>query len=137
MISKIPSASSDYHSIQIIGKSRISSYSPPGKNISRTTQRSRGQNSIIIRVRYLSNAVIGTIHLRRRHFLGGEGVKNWPNLPTDSSKKLSRVGGQGSTIVKICRRLKWMVPQCFMYLPHYDQPADKLDCLIKCQKIVI
>ena len=23
------------------------------------------------------------------------------------------------------------------YLPHYDQPADKLDCLIKCQKIVI
>ena len=27
------------------------------------------------------------IHLRRQHFLGGCGVKNWPNLPTDSSKK--------------------------------------------------
>ena len=31
---------------------------------------------------------LGTIHLRRRHALGGEGSK----------------------IVKICRRLKWMVP---------------------------
>ena len=30
---------------------------------------------------------IGTIHLRRRHFLGGKGVKNLPNLPTDSSRK--------------------------------------------------
>ena len=36
---------------------------------------------------------LGTIHLRRRHFLGGGGVKNWPNLPTDSSKKLTTVGG--------------------------------------------
>ena len=35
----------------------------------------------------------GTIHLIRLHFLGG-GVKNWPNLLTDSSKKLQRqVGG--------------------------------------------
>ena len=41
----------------------------------------------------------------------GGGVKNWPNLPTDSSKKLpTEGGGEGSKIVKICRRLKWMVP---------------------------
>jgi hypothetical protein len=35
---------------------------------------------------------LGTIHLRLWHFLGGGGgenvVKNWPNLPMDSSKKL-------------------------------------------------
>ena len=30
----------------------------------------------------------GTIHIDRRHFLGGGGVKNWPNLLTDSGKKL-------------------------------------------------
>ena len=33
----------------------------------------------------------GTIHLRRRHILGG-GVKNLPNLPMDSSKKCRRRG---------------------------------------------
>ena len=43
------------------------------------------------------------------HLRGG-GVKNWPNLPTDSSKKLPTEGGKGSKIVKNCRRLKWMVP---------------------------
>ena len=31
------------------------------------------------------------------HTRGG-GVKNWPNLPTDSSKKLPTVGGEGSKI---------------------------------------
>ena len=30
---------------------------------------------------------LGTIHLRCRHLLGGEGVKNLPNLPTDGRKK--------------------------------------------------
>ena len=40
-------------------------------------------------------AALGTIHLRRRHVLGGGGVKNWPNLPTDSSKKLPTEGGRG------------------------------------------
>ena len=43
----------------------------------------------------------------------GEGVKNWSNLPTDSSKKLPKGGELGSKIVKICRRLKWMVPREF------------------------
>ena len=28
-------------------------------------------------------------------FLRGEGVKNWPNLSTDSSKKLPTEGGRG------------------------------------------
>ena len=37
--------------------------------------------------------LLGTIHLRRRHALGGGGVKNLPNLPTDSTKKLPTVGG--------------------------------------------
>ena len=40
----------------------------------------------------------GTIHLRRRHILGGEGVKNLPNLPMDSSKKIPTEGGRGSKI---------------------------------------
>ena len=33
-----------------------------------------------------------------------------PNLPTDSTKKLPTVGGEGSKICESCRRLKWMVP---------------------------
>ena len=37
-----------------------------------------------------------------------------PNLPTDSTKILPTVGGRGQKCVKICRRLKWMVP--------YQQP---------------
>ena len=37
---------------------------------------------------------LGTIHLRCRHFLGG-GVKNWPNLLMDSSKKLPTEGVRG------------------------------------------
>ena len=43
----------------------------------------------------LSKCAQGTIHLRRRHFLGGWGVKNLPNLPTDSSKKMPTKGGRG------------------------------------------
>ena len=31
--------------------------------------------------------LLGTVHLRHQHFLGG-GVKNLPNLRTDRSKKL-------------------------------------------------
>ena len=53
--------------------------------------------------------ILGTINLRRRHNLG-RGVKNLPNLPMDSSKKLPTGGVWGSKIVKICWRLKWMVP---------------------------
>ena len=34
---------------------------------------------------FIQRMYLGTIHLRRRHFLGG-GVKNLPNLPMDSSK---------------------------------------------------
>ena len=45
----------------------------------------------------------------------GGGVKNWSNLPMDNGKKLPTEGGggEGSKIVKICRRLKWMVPNLF------------------------
>ena len=51
----------------------------------------------------------GTIHLRRRHFLGGR-AQNLLNLPMNSSKKLPTEGGkQASKIMKICRRLAWMV----------------------------
>ena len=34
-----------------------------------------------------------SIHLICQHALGGEGVKNLPNLPTDSTKKRPSVGG--------------------------------------------
>ena len=57
-----------------------------------------------------SGGSLGTIHLRRRHFLWGGGVKHLPNLPTTVVKKQPTGGGYGSKIVKICRRLKWMVP---------------------------
>ena len=43
---------------------------------------------IMVEIKY----ILGTIHLRHRHFLVGEGVKNWPNLPTDSSKNCQREG---------------------------------------------
>ena len=46
----------------------------------------------------LSLEKVGTIHLRRRHFLG---VKNWPNLPTDSSKKTADGRELGSKILSI------------------------------------
>ena len=39
-------------------------------------------------------------------FLRRGGVKNWPNMSTDDSKKTAK----GSKIVKICRRLYWIVP---------------------------
>ena len=41
----------------------------------------------------------------------GGGVKNLPNLPTDSTKKCQQQGGRDQKFVKICRRLKWMVPK--------------------------
>ena len=64
---------------------------------------------------------LGTIHLRRQHVLGGEG---YPHVPTVKRSQYIRienplhkhfagmpmVGGEGSKIVKNCRRLKWMVP---------------------------
>ena len=40
----------------------------------------------------------------------GAGVKNWPKLPTDSTKKLPTWGKGVSKIQKICRRHLWMVP---------------------------
>ena len=40
----------------------------------------------------------------------GEGVKNLPNLQTDSTKKLPMVGGRGQKSVEICRCLKCMIP---------------------------
>ena len=42
---------------------------------------------------------------------GGGGVKNLSNLQTDSTKKLPMEGGRGQKFVKICQRLKWMVPK--------------------------
>ena len=43
-------------------------------------------------------------------FLRGGGVKNWPNLLTDSSKKLPMEEGSGQKLWKNCQHLKWMVP---------------------------
>ena len=37
----------------------------------------------------------GITHVRIWHFLKGGGVKNWPNLPMDNSKKLPTKGGRG------------------------------------------
>ena len=53
---------------------------------------------------------LGTIHFKTSACLRGGGVKNLPNLPTDSTRKLPMVGGRGQKFVKICRHLKWMVP---------------------------
>ena len=49
-------------------------------------------NLLYVIVLFTKAFTYGTIHLRRRHSLGGGGVKNLPNLPTDSSKKLPTVG---------------------------------------------
>ena len=68
------------------------------------------------------NLVLGTIHLRRQHILGGEGCPHGPMVKRSQYIRIknplhkhfagmSMVGGQGSKVVKICRRLKWMVPQ--------------------------
>ena len=49
--------------------------------------------------RYIVNFLVTLVTLLRDHpfktsaFLRGGGVKNLPNLPTDSSKKLPTVGG--------------------------------------------
>ena len=51
---------------------------------------------------------IGTIHLRRQHFLGGEGAKNCQICRRIVVKKMPT--GEGPKSNKICRRLKWMFP---------------------------
>ena len=43
-------------------------------------------------------------------FLRGGGVKNLQNWPMDSSKKLPTGGGRDQKSWKICRSLKWIVP---------------------------
>ena len=64
---------------------------------------------------------VGTIHLRCQHVLGGEECPLVPMVKRSQYKRIKNplhkhiaempmVGGQGSKIVKICRRLKWMVP---------------------------
>ena len=66
----------------------------------------------------------GTIHLRRQHVLGGEGFPHVPMVQRSQYIRIKNslhkhfagmpmVGGQGLKIVKICRRLKWMVPYSF------------------------
>ena len=65
---------------------------------------------------------IGTIHLRRQHVLGGKGYPHVPMVKRSHYIRIKNpfhkhfagmpmVGGWGSKIVKICRRLKWMVPK--------------------------
>ena len=64
---------------------------------------------------------LGTIHLRRLHDLGGEGCPHMPMVKRSQYIRIENplhkhfagmpmVGGEGSEIEKICRRLKWMVP---------------------------
>ena len=56
---------------------------------------------------------LGTIHLRRRHALGEEGSKICKICLRIVLRNCRRQGGGGQKGVKICRRLKWMVPQIF------------------------
>ena len=56
-------------------------------------QKSLKSMSVLNDLEKLLAKYFGTIHLRRRHVLGGGGVKNLPNLPTDSTKKLPTLGG--------------------------------------------
>ena len=49
---------------------------------------------------------LGAVHKQRRP-LGGGGVKNWLQLPTDSTKKLPIWGRGVSKIQKNCRRRLW------------------------------
>ena len=60
------------------------------------------QISCIVELIKLFISCLWDHHLRRWHVL--------PNLLTDSTKKLPTVGGRGQKLVKICQRLKWMVP---------------------------
>ena len=61
--------------------------------------------------------LLGTIHLGRRPFLGGEGSSKIVQIfRRIVVKNCQREGGRGSKIVKICRRLKWMVPYLFHFL---------------------
>ena len=46
-------------------------------------------------------------------FFRGEGVKTWPNLPTDSNKKLSTEGGRGQKSWKFADVLNgWSLTKC-------------------------
>ena len=76
----------------------------------------------IIFFSFNSKSKKGTIHLRRQHVLGGEGCPYGPMVERSQYIRIKNplhkhfagmpmVGGQGSKIVKICRRLKWMVPK--------------------------
>ena len=49
---------------------------------------------------------LGTIHLRCRHVLGGEGSKIYQIC----RRIVKTADGRGQKFVKICRRLKWIVP---------------------------
>ena len=60
---------------------------------------------------HLRATYLGTIHLRHRHALGGEGSKICQICRRIVLKKCRRQGGRGQKSVKIYRRLKWMVPQ--------------------------
>ena len=71
----------------------------------------------------ISQVTLGTIHLRRRQVLGGEGYPHMPMVQRSQYIRIKNplhkhfagmpmVRGKGSKIVKICRRLKWMVPKC-------------------------
>ena len=52
---------------------------------------------------------LGAVHKRRRQ-LGGGGVKNWPKLPTMSTKKQPTWGRGVLNIQKNYRRRLWMTP---------------------------
>ena len=63
-----------------------------------------------------------SIYIRRQYVLGGEGCPHVPMVKRSQYIRIKNplhkhfagmpmVGGQGSKIMKICRRLKWMVPQ--------------------------
>ena len=64
---------------------------------------------------------LGTIHLRSQHVLGWRGIQRSQYIRIKNPlhkhfTAMPMVGGQGSKIVKICRRLKWMVPKQKSYI---------------------
>ena len=75
------------NSVEFVNNIKASSILEPA-DLKRLSSNNRKKNDQKIEL-----SCLGTIHLRRRHALGGGGVKNWPNLPTDSTKKLLMVGG--------------------------------------------
>ena len=46
------------------------------------------------------NYIFGDHPFKTSAFFMGGGVKNWPKLPTDSSKKLPTAGGRGQKLCK-------------------------------------